>query len=239
MADLQVSSSDWKVESARTRLSRGTLGSPDSRAGFPREFLTTDSEGRRRADGDAPGNDAWARRRSRSARHFVRPASRRDRRAGRPPSLRGADVPSPRSGDDSQAGRAVASPLRGSGALGQGPAATRGPAAQAIKAFLIKVAEKSVDGIASLVLSKLVAQFERRPGSAEGSGRDGSRSRRTLLPPGSSKREGRARPTDRSCSSTAPSRTRHPRTERSPSRPSSNAFAASMAIASTPSTTSL
>ena len=43
----------------------------------------------------------------------------------------------------------------------RGPAATRGPVAQAIKAFLIKVAEKSVDGIASLVLSKLVAQFEK------------------------------------------------------------------------------
>jgi len=45
MPSLRVNTSDWTVQPSRTRVSRGGMrGATDPRAGFPREFLTTDSE---------------------------------------------------------------------------------------------------------------------------------------------------------------------------------------------------
>src|SRR5262249_45859875 len=45
MPSLRVNTSDWTVQPSRTRVSRGatTRGTTDAQAGFPRDFLTTES----------------------------------------------------------------------------------------------------------------------------------------------------------------------------------------------------
>ena len=161
MPDLRVNSPDWTVQTEPIRASRGgTRGVADPGAGFPQEFLTDDSEvaeqltavprpatrGAAAAPGPLdvsydlrPGEAAiLAVRHPSGALTFHRPREATSRSRGGPSRVRFI-VPVP------SAGRATA---------------TRGVVSRAIKAFIVKVAQRAGDKLASLVLSKLVAEFE-------------------------------------------------------------------------------
>ncbi len=162
MATLRVNpSSGWTVQRVPVRSSRSlTRGGVDPQAGFPSKFLTAESEvaeevearpqAATRARGAAPGPldvecdlgpgeaAVLSVRHPSGALTFHRPVQATSRSRGGPARVRFV-VPMP------SAAR---------------PTATRGVVSRAAKAFLIKVAGKVGDTLASLVLSKLVAHVE-------------------------------------------------------------------------------
>src|SRR5262249_16472211 len=173
MSNLRVNTPDWTVQPERIRHSRGgTRGATDPQAGFPREFLTIGSEvaeevtarpqatTRGRGGAPAPLDVSYDLRRGEAAilgvRHpsgaltFHLPVQSTGRSRGGPSGVRFVvQVP------------AVTRPN-----------GTRGLVSHPVKAFLIKVAPKAGDKLASLLLPKLVAQVEaatwKRKGLREG-----------------------------------------------------------------------
>ena len=181
MPNLRVNSPDWTAHPTHTpstpTLAR-TRGAGTSQAGFPSNLLTSESEvdaeyearpqAATRARGATPGpldvsydlapSEAavLAVRHPSGALTFHRPVEATSRSRGGPTQVRFiVHVPAA-----SQA------------------TATRGLGSRAVKAFIIKVAKKAGDALASLVIPKLVARVEAAAWEKRGSARAGSRSTR-------------------------------------------------------------